>query len=596
MTNEHEPEVTAATVTPELEHESHSSSLIRRSPSRDEDEARLSGIHNTYTAANLRRTVSLETVEELHEPITFSWGQFWTTLLYEMLPPVLFSPLAALVIEPSREEAWHVIQHRALLATSTKYRSRGSVLAFCLVAYPMVYLVHIALLLALFGPPELLVMVDPFQILLAYGFTLVRNFIIAVKYGYLRPEDTAQLRRAPPHWDEDRTDRRLIFGGWRSPGDYPGLIEDELTCAMDENDIALQGMSFRMEEDTSTLLRAHPTNELFTAVTPSNTNHEVSAGFVAHQLLHRAYSVPFPKHYMAVTMTIPLVLATIPPLSRWHRDLNILGETGPEIFVAIAVLLGCLFGSIPVFIFGLISAHDFNRRARLISALGQLVKYPGLPLSRLLGAADSNTPTESSASEPHVFIDLKDANNVFAWMNCRKTLRSFGEGYYQRTQVYTSILLGYAFLCVVIINFIMWGQMPHHIATIYLSAVMIFTIASIAIASITKATRLQGLSREHRDLIKRQVFLQEKELLELDPVTQNVEINQLQQAQGLLRQVDEMIHFQEEIYKPTRVLGQAATQNVLHSTLGLLLAGLIFAIEGSGGVRIAYDTFGWFMR
>ena len=57
-----------------------------------------------------------------------------------------------------------------------------------------------------------------------------------------------------------------------------------------------------------------------------------------------------------------------------------------------------------------------------------------------------------------------------------------------------------------------------------------------------------------------------------------------------------MIHFQEEIYKPTRVLGQAATNNVLSSTLGVLIAGVFFAVEGSGGVRNVYDALGWFLR
>jgi multisubunit Na+/H+ antiporter MnhG subunit len=293
-------------------------------------------------------------------------------------------------------------------------------------------------------------------------------------------------------------------------------------------------------------------------------------------------------------MITPLLLIVIPPLTRWHRGLHLLGDTGLETLVGTAVLVGCFFGSIPVFVFGLISAHDFNRRARLISSLGSLVKYPGIPLSELLGNTNEQTP--KTADQGHLFIDLDDANNVFAWMNCRKTLRSFGEGYYQRTQVYTSILLGYAFLCVFALNIIMWGQLQHHVSTVYLISFLVFAIASIAIASINKATRLQGLSRIHRDMIKQEVFLQEKQLLELDPASQHVQILRLRQAKTLLQQVDEMIHFQEEIYKPTRVLGQAATQNVLNSTFGLLLAGVIFAVEGSGGARIVYDTFGWFMK
>ena len=65
-------------------------------------------------------------------------------------------------------------------------------------------------------------------------------------------------------------------------------------------------------------------------------------------------------------------------------------------------------------------------------------------------------------------------------------------------------------------------------------------------------------------------------------------------AKNMLSEVDEAIHFHEEIHKPTRVMGQAATQNVINSTLGLLAAGLIFAVEGFSGANFNYDVYGWF--
>ncbi len=220
-------------------------------------------------------------------------------------------------------------------------------------------------------------------------------------------------------------------------------------------------------------------------------------------------------------------------------------------------------------------------------------------MAKFLGAdkqaGDSDQAPADAYRGRRVFVDLKHADNVFAWMNCRKTLRSFGEGYYQRTQVYTSILLGYAFVCMLTLNAIVWGQMQHHVSTIYLICGVVLSIASISIVSISKATRLQSLSRKHRDLIKKEVFLHEKHLLELDAQADRTQVEELQHAKALLQQVDEMIHFQEEIYKPTRVLGQAATQNVVNSTLGVLLAGLVFAVEGFGSAGIIYDAFGWFL-
>jgi len=368
---------------------------------------------------------------------------------------------------------------------------------------------------------------------------------------------------------------------------------------MDENDIALQGLSFCIDEPTSTRLRQHPTNELFTAATSCNAEGEVSSGFVAHQLITRAYSVPFPTHYGLLVALVPIVLAVIPVVTRWHYELSLFGGGGYPTLVAVAVLLGSLLATLPVLVFGLISAHDFNRRAKVLSSLGKLVQYPGISMARFLGTdvpgGESSQAPAVAQQDGHVFVDLKHADNVFAWMNTRKTLRSFGEAYYQRTQVYTSILLGYAFLCMLMLNAIVWGQMQHHVSTIYLIAVLVLSIASISIASIAKATRLQALSRKHRDVIKKEVFLHEKHLLELDAATQKDEVEELQHAKALLQQVDEMIHFQEEIYKPTTVLGQAASQNVVNSTMGVLVAGLVFAVEGFSSAVIKYDAFGWFL-
>ena len=48
------------------------------------------------------------------------------------------------------------------------------------------------------------------------------------------------------------------------------------------------------------------------------------------------------------------------------------------------------------------------------------------------------------------------------------------------------------------------------------------------------------------------------------------------------------------MYKPTRVLGYSANQNVIGSTLGILATGAFLAIEGFSGSGISYDINGWF--
>ena len=118
--------------------------------------------------------------------------------------------------------------------------------------------------------------------------------------------------------------------------------------------------------------------------------------------------------------------------------------------------------------------------------LGELITFPGLAISDFLfhipkeerknssEEPDENLTANTENEEPglnqknpYVFFDLKKRSNVFAWMNCRKTLRSFGEGFYLRIQGYTSTLLLYSFFCIVILNMIAWMQLMHHISTIY---------------------------------------------------------------------------------------------------------------------------------
>ena len=104
--------------------------------------------------------------------------------------------------------------------------------------------------------------------ILAYLFLFMQRLIVAVKYAYSRPEEIEQLSRPVPYWDGDKTNWRLVLIGWSNPAGFPGLIEDELTCAMDENDLSLQGIPVQLDVDVCNKMKNHPTNELFTAIQP----------------------------------------------------------------------------------------------------------------------------------------------------------------------------------------------------------------------------------------------------------------------------------------------------------------------------------------
>lgn len=69
--------------------------LSLRKPSNEEDERFIAGISSSYEAAKLRSSSSSKGVDNYHSPVKFSWTAFWKTFIYENLPPVFLSPLAA---------------------------------------------------------------------------------------------------------------------------------------------------------------------------------------------------------------------------------------------------------------------------------------------------------------------------------------------------------------------------------------------------------------------------------------------------------------------------------------------------------------------
>ena len=95
--------------------------LSLRKPSNKDDEKFISEIESPYQAAKLRSASKDKSVDSFHSPVNFSWSAFWKSLIYENLPPVIFSPLAAIFLEGSLSRAWHVSQNRGLIAVSTKH-------------------------------------------------------------------------------------------------------------------------------------------------------------------------------------------------------------------------------------------------------------------------------------------------------------------------------------------------------------------------------------------------------------------------------------------------------------------------------------------
>ena len=558
--------------------------LSLRVPSNEKDERFISGINSSYEAAKLRSASKDSKVNEYHSPVKFSWREFWKTMLYENLPPVVFSPIATLFLEGSLSRAWHVSQNRMLIAVSTKHHSLVDIIQTWLVVYPGSWLMNVGLYFALFSEKELIMNIDPFHMILAYLLLFMRRLIISTKYGYFRPEDTERLCLPAPDWDRNKTNRRLVGQGWLQPWLYPGLIEDELTVAMDENDICLQGIPLKVDKETEKKLLQENSSDLFPQKTSASNENEIASGFILFNIIRSVYNRPTMKNFRTILFLTILSLSVTPFLVKFLYGTPIFGMTMNEKIISSATLIG-LFNGFQLIMFGLVCSIDYERRYRCAKKLGEMVSFPGLNLKNLFHSSDKH----------NIYVDLQKRLNVFSWMNMRKVLRSFGEAFYLRIQSYTSILIFYSLFCVAILNLIVWTELRHHISTIYLICVVIFFISSISLFAIYKAIKLQSLSAEHRDFIRNELFIIEEEIweLKLDGTSED-RITDLTSAKALLEQVDESINYKELIYKPTTILGYAANNGVIGSVLGLVLTGCLFAVQGFVSTGIEYDALGWF--
>jgi len=560
------------------------SHLSLRTPSNETDEKFISGISSVYEAAKLRRASNDPSITDYHSPVKFSWKEFWKTMIYENLPPVIFSPIATLFLEKSRSRAWHVSQNRMLIAVSTKHHSLKEIIQMWLVVYPGSWLMNIGLYFAIFTEKELIMNIDPFHMILAYLLLFMRRLIIATKYGYFRPEDTERLCLPAPDWDRNKTNRRLVGQGWMTPWLFPGIIEDELTVAMDENDTCLQAIPFEVDSLTKDKLINQQTSNLFPQKTSASKENEIASGFILYRIIKSVYDSPTIKNFSLIYFFTAFTIALTPFFVKYLYGIPLFGMNTYEMTISIATMMG-FFNGFQLLMFGLVCSVDYERRFQCSKKLGDLVSYPGLAFNKLFPDSDSS----------NIFIDLQKRINVFSWMNMRKVLRSFGEAFYLRIQSYTSILIFYSMFCVAILNLIIWTELRHHISTIYVISVIIFFISSISLFAIYKAIKLQSLSAEHRDYIRNEIFIIEEEIweLQLKEKSKN-KLDDLKSAKALLEQVDESINYKELIYKPTTIFGYAANNGVMGSVLSIVLTGVLFAIQGFVSTGISYDSFGWF--
>lgn len=556
------------------------------------DEKLESRDHSNYQSAILRAHNSGEAGGEYSSPVEFSWRQFWQSFLYENIPPGIFSPILALIIERSITRAWFVCQNRGLCPISTKYNSRGFIISSWLFFFPGSWLLTSALVITIFGVNNSSINIDFFLVIISFACLFMRRIIVSIKYGYFRPEIYEKLSKPAPEWDGDKTRRQLVTWGWSKPSDYPGLIEDELIISMEENDVSLEGICFELDQETVDAFKRKDKDTRFKAQTGFTKDHEVTAAFLLTEFLKFAYErnpqlEKLGSSMKLMTAIFALSLPAIVIIASLSYGQDFFGTTTTSFIVAIGTIIG-FFLCHQLLLFGLLCRFDFKRRKSAIELMGDAIENSGVSLSQIY--PDDETLKEQ---DQLLFINLEKRANVFAWTITRRVLKSFGEAFYNRIQGYTSILFLFSLVCVGILNLLFWGAFDHHISTIVALVTIVTGIAFVSIRAIFSAIDLQRLSETHRDRIRKKMFVFEEKAAFFD-ADKSDSYRDSSFVRSLLQQADETLSFHELTYKPVMLLGYPASRSLIGSFLGILFTGLVLALEGFSGSGISYDLFGWF--
>lgn len=477
----------------------------------------------------------------------FSWQRFTTSLIYENLPPVFASPIAALLIERSFVRAWNVCQHRGLMVLSTRYNPLLFILFSWLVIYPASWLVTLGMVTVVLSDASTLGGIDPLQMVCAYAFLFCRRLIISVKYGYFTDTEYAAISGPAPDWHFDKTAKKLIARGWSDPKNFPGLMEAEL----EEAD--------RLSGSKLTL--------------PQSKTDGPNLKELVKDILDQAYSRKVPAwHNLLVVGSVLFILFAL-VVSKYESGAAVVGTTPEMIAVNLGTYLAILSG-MGIMGFGLMCAFDFERRRNANVVLDERL------MDKAVNNADKNA------------FDRSDAHGLGAWMDARKVIRSFGRRYLYRVQSYTSILLCFSFLCVAFLNFLAWTQTSHHLSTIIVLVSTIIVIAFIGSFAMYRAIQLQQQSYAVRSNMLNHLLE-----LEIDGAVNSAgHLGTGFDTTGIkniLRQLDENVNFEEIVYKPTSILGYRADNGMIGSVLGVLITGMLLAVQGFVDTGIAYALNGW---
>lgn len=476
----------------------------------------------------------------------FSWRQFWISMIYENLPPVLVSPLAALVIERSFSRAFNVCQNRSLFLLP-QYGPRLFFFIQWLVAYPCSWLITAGMVSVFVYDVQTLAGIDPLQMICAYGILVYRRIIISVKYGYFAEAEFDGLSEPAPEWDWGKGVRKLIARGWATPKEFPGLIEEEL-----DNAVQLEG------------------NPIATVQGDDATRPDLKG--VALEVLNEVYGLERPSWHTPVILVSVFGILGVVVLTKLGVGDAIIGGNPLAMLVNLATYVAILSGLSSIG-FVMWCAFDFERRTTAASLLDQALVFNH----------DLQQPALSG-------FDIYSPWHMNGWMAVRKVVRGFGQRYLLRVQAYTSILIGLSVLCAAFVNLIIWTQVPHHLTTVTMLCTTTIIIAAMSAYAMYRGTQYQQQSYTVIARLQEAVLNMEVQSVSAD----NQEAaEQANRAKNILRQVEENVNFQEIVYRPIVLLGFRADRGLAGSILGLLITGAMLALQGYVDTDLGYSATGW---
>lgn len=352
-------------------------------------------------------------------------------------------------------------------------------------------------------------------------------------------------------------------------------------------------------------------SEIEQSATENTDLETVNAGVLFTQLLISGFSKTLSGAQKNLLTFGIVVMALFPSIVRWWYGLDVFGSSYVDYYIYVGMFVSQCHGAQSSLRFCLTATLDLKRRSAVISMLNEMIQYPGIEFQQLFEDVPSN-PSDPN----HMFLDFEKDNNAYLWLLVRRSVRVAGYNFYIRGMSYIGICVGWAIAATLVLNFIIFTEPKHHIAS--LGAIMIGILAitlSVRVA-LKGATSLQYLIPMHRLTLKEKLvelnhgvvqyesqlsnkYLSGESLPEIEIDSSHTKyaiVSRLKALQKLFISIEESMAFEEEVARPIRVFGIDAGPGLTTAVFGIVIAGVAAALQqqATANVKDRYDQYGRF--